>query len=430
MLRQRQHRPARLDRRARADAAGGFIALVQVHRVLATPPFGGDRLRRRAGHVPTARGLDQRLRLRGRRVRSTSTRAARCRAVQVTVTPDTDLLNFQTVTVAGIGLHRPTGGVQLVQCKTDATSYEDCSPGASPTSRRSAPRGTFSTPDHRAPHPAPRRAVTSTARARPARCSLVSRVVRARPGRRAAPIGFDASVPPPCRPRSRSHPTPTSCRASRSPSPARTSRPNSFVGLSECLTAPRPTRVLPVRRRRQSHTDATGAFTTTFTVRRGVPDFASYPPERRRLRECAADSARSPRSSFDGEDRASQAIDFDPSVPVAVPDVDRRPAVRPARPRGGERAQLRASRRGERVVVSQCDADAPTYRVSRASTGGRRSTPSPPTPTVRSTRRCGSTACCHVLGRRRHHRRTPVNCADAVGACVHPRCSRSTTRWS
>ena len=50
-------------------------------------------------------------------------------AVQTTVTPDTDLLHFQTVTVSGTGFN-PNGGVQIVQCTTDATSYEDCTQGS------------------------------------------------------------------------------------------------------------------------------------------------------------------------------------------------------------------------------------------------------------------------------------------------------------
>ena len=67
-------------------------------------------------------------------------------------------------------------------------------------------------------------------------------------------------------------------------------------------------------------TDATGAFTQQFTVKRGVPDYGTYPPD-------VEDCAESPGYcsvivfSFDGQDRAAQAIDFDPSVPVPEPDV-------------------------------------------------------------------------------------------------------------
>ncbi len=146
-----------------ANASGGFASLVQVHRVVATPPFGAidcadapDTCQLRAvsiadydfeahvfldfdpnGPLPTA---------------------------QTTVTPDTDLLNFQSVTLSGTGFS-PSSGVQIVQCTSDAIV-------AMPTARRapaSRPRA--------APAPSPprsscaacctSRAATSTAPARP-----------------------------------------------------------------------------------------------------------------------------------------------------------------------------------------------------------------------------------------------------------------------
>ncbi len=76
-------------------------------------------------------------------------------ASHVTVTPDTGLLNFQAVTVAGSGFPA-NSGVQITACKSDATSYEDCStgnPGFAPV----GPAGSFTTPYRRASHPPPRR---------------------------------------------------------------------------------------------------------------------------------------------------------------------------------------------------------------------------------------------------------------------------------
>ena len=137
--------------------------------------------------------------------------------------------------------------------------------------------------------------------------------------------------------------------------------PNSFVTVGECLTGVGPLGYCPFGGPGTS-TDANGSFTTTFVVKRGVPDFSSYPPS---VVDCASAPQKCSVSAFsyDGGDSAATPIDFDPSVPIKVPNVSVDPQFDVP-----DRAVLHVHSTGfapgERVVVSQCDADAPTYGIS------------------------------------------------------------------
>ena len=119
-------------------------------------------------------------------------------ATHVTISPDAGLLNFQSVTIAGSGF--PAGSfAQIVACRSDATSYDDCSDssgGYAPI----GPAGTFSTPltVRRILH---LEAGDFDCASTPGACSLVTTVYGTPvPVVVATPISFDSSVPPPLPP--------------------------------------------------------------------------------------------------------------------------------------------------------------------------------------------------------------------------------------
>ena len=347
-----------------ADAAGGFIAGVAVHRVLAMPPFGSTDSATASGtcrlvavsisdydfHAEVPLDFDPSGPLPGG---------------AVTVTPDTDLLNFQSVTVAGSGFTGDSIPAQLVQCKTGATSYEDCSQSPSTDFAPITPAGTFSTPF------SVRRVLhlgggDFDCASTPAACSVVTSVFGGRPVVVATPISFDAGVPPPLPPTISVTPDTGLGQGQEVTVNGANFAPDSFVALGECLTGSGPIGYCPFGGA-GIDTDANGSFTTTFAVRRGVPDFASYPPN-------VVDCASAPQKcsvtalSFPGGDAASQPIDFDPSVPIDVPDVSVAPQFE-LPDRALVHVHSSGFAPGEPVVVSQCDADAPNYPFS-CSNGG------------------------------------------------------------
>jgi hypothetical protein len=273
----------------------------------------------------------------------------------VTVTPDTDLLNFQSVTVAGTGF-TPSSGVQAVQCKTGATSYQDCIQfgGFALTS----PTGAFSL------QLSVRRVLhlvggdfdcASAADA----CSLVSASYGSFPVIVATPVSFDDSVPPPPPPAISVTPDTDLVRGQQVTVTGSNFPPNAFVQLSECLTGADQLGYCSYGGGAGTQADGSGSFTATLAVKRGVLDFTNYPPS---VIDCASAPQKCSVNAFsyEGGDSASAPIDFDASVPIVVPTVSVSPQFGLA-----DRALVHVHSSGfapgEQVIVSQCDSDAPTF---------------------------------------------------------------------
>ncbi len=181
-------------------------------------------------------------------------------------------------------------------------------------------------------------------------------------------LDFDDSVPPPLPPTITVTPHTDLVQGQSVTVTGANFAPSSFVALTECLT---DSNYQPFCSGGGSgvQTDSTGGFTQQFAVRRGVLDFgSSYPPE-------VEDCAESPgycsiiAFSFDGQDRGAQAIDFDPSVPIPVPDTTVSPQF-DIPDRGLVHVHSSGFTAGERVLVSQCVAGAPSYGYSCSGTFG------------------------------------------------------------
>ena len=286
-----------------------------------------------------------RLRLRGPRLPRLRSRTVHCPRSTSRSRPTPDLAQFPDGHLVGYRAS-PANAAACRSCsaRADATSYDGLhAPRLRLRPDRSA-TGTFTTPDRRAPRPAPRETATVDCASAPGACSLVSTVVRHAPGRgedtpirlrrqraasaaahhhrharhrpRAGPVGHRHRRE--LRARRRSWRSASAYRAP--PSRPGTAR---FGGSGRRQ-----------RRERRVHHHVRRAGAACSTTR-------SFPPECRRLRECAAATARSPRSSYDGQDRASQAIDFDPSVPHPVPDTTVSPQFDLPDRAARARAQLR-----------------------------------------------------------------------------------------
>jgi hypothetical protein len=342
------------------DGGGNFITLVQVHRVLATPPFG-------ATDCAAAPGTCQ--------LRAVSLTDYDFEAHvlldfdpsgplppgDVTVTPDTDLLNFQKVTVAGTQFPA-LAGVQIVECKTGATSYEDCSSGPAgfaPTDGT----GAFSV------QVSVRRILhleggDFDCGSAPKACSLVSSAFGGTsPIVVSTPISFDSSVPPPPPPTISVTPNTGLLQGQSVTVTGANFAPNSFVEISECeAESAAQYGFCPLLIDASVSTDDSGAFSTAFTVRRGIIDFGGFPPS---IVDCgsAPQLCSIVAVDFEGGDQASQAIDFDPSAPIPVPDVTVTPQF-DLPDRGVVHVHSSGFAPGERVVVSQCPADSSNYPLA------------------------------------------------------------------
>ena len=316
-----------------ADASGGFISLVQVHRVVATPPFGAtdcadapDTCQLRAvsiadydfeahvfldfdpnGPLPTA---------------------------QTTVTPDTDLLNFQSVTLSGTGFSA-AGGVQIVQCTSDASSPSDCT--QSSNFAATSATGTFTTPVivRRVLHTGSGDVDCASA---PGRCSLVSTSFGPTTLVAKSALDFDDSVPLPPPPTVTVTPHTDLVQGQSVTVTGANFAPSSFVALTECLT---DTEYQPYCSFSGSgvQTDSAGGFTQQFAVRRGVVDFDGSAPA---IEDCAESPGYCSiiAFSYDGQDRGAAGDR------LRCVGADRRPrhdgvtAVRHPRPWARARAQL------------------------------------------------------------------------------------------
>ena len=183
------------------DANGGFITTVAVHRAVVEPPVSST-------DCASAPGACQ--------IVAYATVDVDARASvplsfdpngplptgSLTVTPNTDLVQYQSVTVAGTGFS-PSAGAQILECTSDATTFEDCNQNAAgfaPVSQA----GTFSLPF------SVRRILHLTSgdvdcASSPGACSLFASTYGSTSVVARAALDFDASVPPPLR-RPHGHP--------------------------------------------------------------------------------------------------------------------------------------------------------------------------------------------------------------------------------
>jgi hypothetical protein len=137
--------------------------------------------------------------------------------------------------------------------------------------------------------------------------------------------------------------------------------PSSPVGLSQCAEGSGPIGYCAYSGAFVT-TDANGSFSGSFTVKRGVPNFSTYPPE---VLDCASapQVCEITATSPDFEDYADQPVDFDASVPIVTPDVDVSPQF-DLPDRAVVNVHSSGFEPGEQVLVSQCPADAPNFGYS------------------------------------------------------------------
>ncbi|MDQ1432162.1 MAG: hypothetical protein QOF40_2764 [Actinomycetota bacterium] len=336
-----------------ADATGGFITTVDVHRVLPMQPFASTDCASAPGtcRLRAVSGADYDF---SADAFLTFDPNGPLPSFTVTVTPHTGLLNFQAVTVAGSGF-TSSFGVQVIECKSAATSYQDCAQSGgsfAPTS----PTGEFSLPY------SVRRILHLTggdfdcASAVDA-CSLVSTSFGSNPIVVASPVSFDNSVPPPLPPTISVTPATALVQGQQVTVTGSNFAPNAFLQLGECLTGFDPSGYCPFNGGSGAQADANGSFSTTFTVKRGVLDFSGYPPS---IVDCAGAPQKCSINAFsyDGGDSASAPIDFDPSVPIHVPTASVSPQFG-LPDRAVVAVHSSGFAPGERVLVSQCDGDVP-----------------------------------------------------------------------
>ena len=270
------------------------------------------------------------------------------------MTPDTDLVHFQSVTVVGSDF-QPSSYVQFAQCTSDADSYDDCvSTGAGlplpPTVV--AADGTFSTSVlvRRVLHLEEGDVDCASA---PDACSIMTTVAGG-PNARvvATPISFDASAPLPPPPTISVTPAVDLVNGQTVAVTGADFAPGEMLVLSECLTGQIEScsyggRVITA--------DATGAFSASFTARRGVAggepfsvvDCASAP------QQCSVVAF-----GFSAGDLAAQPVDFDPSVPLPTPVVSVTPQFDLA-DRAVVHVHASGLPPGDHIMVSECPADAP-----------------------------------------------------------------------
>jgi hypothetical protein len=395
-----------------ADTAGTFSTHVIVHRLVATPPFGATDCAAAPGtcqltavsladyydysaHVELAFDPDGPL-----------------PPGEVTVTPDTGLVQFQSVTIAGSGFS-PSAGVEVVECRADATSPSDCVQSAAfqPTSAT----GTFSLayPVRRVLRLASGDFDCASA---PGACTLVSSSFGASTVVVVSPISFDPSAPLPPDPTISVAPSTDLVHGQTVTVTGAHFAPVSPVVLSECSTSSLPPGGFCGFGGPVTVTDASGAFSTTFVVKRSVPDLQSgFPPQ-------PVDCAASPGTcslvagSFDFQDHAQQALDFDASVPIPSPDTSVSPQTGIA-DRALVHVHSAGFQPGELVALSECAAGSSPYtQCLDARTGPLHADASGVVDTDVRVHRQITSLPNFVLSAA--FAPGPVDCASAFGACV------------
>jgi hypothetical protein len=393
-----------------ADATGSFATQVIVHRVVATPPFGATDCAAAPGTcqltaVSLADYYDY-----AAHVDLAFDPSGPPPPGEVTVTPDTDLVQFQSVSLAGSGFN-PSAGVQIVECRADATSPGDCVQGSMFVSTSAT--GTFTTPVvvRRVLHLESGDFDCASA---PGACTLVSSSFGASTVVVVSPISFDPNAPVPPPPSITVAPDADLVHGQSVTLTGANFAPSSPVAIGECVSG---TPVFgPCGLGLQfAISDANGAFTKTFTVGRGVVDFSSgFPPQ---VVDGAESSGRCSlvASSFDGQDHSVHALDFDASVPIPVPDTSVSPQF-DLPDRALVHVHSTGFAPGERVMVSECAADAPDFfACGNGVIGGLVADSSGAVDTTVRVRREVTSPpgflVIDALG-------GTTNCADAIGTCV------------
>ena len=336
-----------------ASAAGGFFEVVTVHRMVVSPPFTSVDCASSPGAcqlVATAVvDVDAE-----NAVPLSFDPAGPLPSTAIQINPNSSLVQFQSVTVTGTGFSG--GGVQLVECKTDPSSLEDCNLNAFAFAPL-APGGTFTL------NLSVRRVLhlpegDFDCASAPHACSLIAASFGVEPAIASAPLDFDAGAPLPPPPSISVAPDTDLVQGQAVTVTGENFAPNAFVRVGECVTGADPLGYC-VGIGAYVLADATGSFSTSLAVRRGVLDFANYPPN---IVDCASAPQKcSVQAVGDGGDTAAAAIEFDPSVPIAVPVVTVDPQFGVA-DRAVVRVHASGFAPGEGVAVSQCDADAPRSR--------------------------------------------------------------------
>ena len=387
-----------------ADGNGGFITTTAVHRVVVQPPFLS---------VDCATAPDTCLLVATSAADVDVTTSVGLSfdpngpapSETVTITPDTNLVHHQSVTVAGAGF-TPGGFANAIECKTGATTQADCNTqgtGIAPV----AADGTFSGPF------TVRRILNLPAgdfdcATAPGACSIVTTAFSQTPVVVSTAISFDPNVPPPPPPTITVVPS-TDLVDRQSLTVSGTNfAPDAFVNLNECpTTSTSDPYCSPFGLGGFAQTDSTGSFTTTVTARRGIRTFNSSEP----VVDCASSSELCSlfAASEDG-DVAHAVLDFDPNAPIPTTTV----TVTPDRDLP-DRAVVTVHGSGfgpdDSVFVTECAADA----AQQSSFFGCGQGP------ISSINVDSSGSFDYTL---RVHRDiagfgpTPVNCAASFGTCV------------
>ena len=200
----------------------------------------------------------------------------------LTVTPNTDLVQFQSVVVSGTGFN-PSGGAQILECTSDATSFQDCNEnvaGFAPVT----PAGTFSIPF------SVRRILHLTSgdvdcAGSPGACSLFASSYGSTSVVAHEALDFDASVPAPPPPTITATPDTALVQGQSITVTGSNFPPGAQVGLGECTTGGGTGGACGVGISGSVVADGTGAFSTTMNVRRGIRSYATDPPT---VVDCAA----------------------------------------------------------------------------------------------------------------------------------------------
>jgi Neocarzinostatin family len=393
-----------------ADADGNFITAVNVHRSVVAPPISTTDCASAPGvcilrayaivDVDAQNSVDLSFDPSGPPEPAT-----------LTVDPDTDLVQFQSVTAAGSGF-APSVGVQILQCKTDATDYQGCNQFSTGFVVSSA-AGSFSTPI------SVRRILHLFAgdfdcASAPGACSLFASSYGPVPVVAAAALDFDSSVPLPPAPTISVTPDTGLVQGQSVTVTGSNFAPNAQIFLSECSTGGSSTYGCGSGIGGSATADGIGAFSATFTVQRGIRDYDTYPPT---VIDCAsAPQACSMQAfAYDGGDSALVPIDFDPLAPIVTPTVTVTPQFDLA-DRAFVSVHAEGFAPGDEVVISQCDADASSYGPGCSTDGASRFVLADASGTVDVTMRVRRNLTYYDLTSP-----SPIqtaNCSDAVGECV------------
>ncbi len=338
-----------------ANGNGDFITITHVHRAVVQPPFSNTD----CASAPGACSLVA--------VAASDRDAQNFVALSfdpsgpppagsLIVTPHTDLVQYQTVSVAGSGF--PSGaGVQILECTSAPVTFNDCSPysvGFAPV----AANGSFSTSVTlgRVLHLSGGDVDCASA---PGACSLFASSYGALPVVAAAALDFDTSVPLPPPPTIAVAPDTDLVQGQQLTVTGSDFAPNTPVVIYESATSDPVGSGCGGGSGAYVTTDGTGGFTTPFAAQRGIRDYTNFPPG-------ALDCASAPQAcsvvayAFNTGDSATAPVSFDPTVPVVPPTVTVTPQFGLA-DRTLVSVHGTGFTPGDQVLISQCDVDAVSY---------------------------------------------------------------------